>query len=50
MLLAANGALVGAVTVALRAMERYLPHQNGSSVSSDGSSSCKYRDTGNCSY
>ena len=44
----ANGALVGAVTVAV-AMARYLPHQNGSSISSDGNP-CKYRDTGNCSY
>ena len=31
-----NVPLVGAVTVALCAMERYLPHQNGSSISSDG--------------
>lgn len=30
-----NGAQVGAVTVAL-AMARYLPHQSGSSISSDG--------------
>jgi hypothetical protein len=49
MLLQPNGAQVGAVTVALCAMERYLPHQNGSSVSSDGNP-CKYRDTGNCLY
>jgi hypothetical protein len=45
-----NGPQVEAVTVALCAMARYLPHQNGSSVSSDGSSSSKYRDTGNCFY
>ena len=31
-IIAANVPLVGAVT----AMERYLPHQNGSSISSDG--------------
>jgi hypothetical protein len=31
-----NGPQVGAVTVALCAMARYLPHQNVSSVSSDG--------------
>jgi hypothetical protein len=31
-----NGAQVGAVTVALCAMARYLPQQNVSSVSSDG--------------
>ena len=31
-----NGPQVEAVTVALCAMARYLPHQNGSSISSDG--------------
>ena len=31
-----NGTQVEVVTVAPCAMARYLPHQNGSSVSSDG--------------
>jgi hypothetical protein len=31
-----NGPQVGVVTVVRSTMARYLPHQNGSSVSSDG--------------